>query len=229
MKLRVDAPRALGAAFLIVIVTTLLSGLPITQTLGNGSTSDVLRHAADNEGAIRVAVLLAMLNAAGIVCLATLLYVVLGQYGRGLAIAGIGMWLGEALFYALGYIGAAALIPLGRDFVQAGAPDPSWYVSLGGFLYDGVYKGSGPMLMLFYCAGGFLFYYLFWSSRIVPRVITGFGLAVVALGAVGVVLELLGSGSMMALMAPIGLFELAVGLWLLIKGANVGASAGSVA
>ena len=218
MKLRVDAPRALGAAYLIVILTSLVSGVVLSGAVGNGSISDVLRNAADNEGAVRLSVVVAMLNSAGIVCLASLLYVVLGRYGKAIAFAGVGMWIGEAVFYALAWLGAAGLIPLGQDFVRAGASEAASYLSLGSFLYDGVYRVSSEMLMFFYCAGGFLFYYLFFVSRVVPRLISGYGLAAVALATVGVVLELLGNGSLMVLMVPLLLFELGVGLWLLIKG-----------
>lgn len=222
MKLNVDAPRLLGAMYLIVVLTTLSSGLPLASALGSGSVPDILRGAAGNEGTIRVSVLVAMLNSAGIVALAALLFAVLGRYGRSMAIAGVGLWLGEALFYAISFVGAAGLASVGQDFLRAGAAEQSLYVTLGDFLYNGVYKLSGAILMFFYCAGGFLFYYLFYRSRVVPRPISGFGLAMVALGSIGVVLELLGYGSMMVLMAPIGLFEILIGFWLLVRGASEG-------
>jgi hypothetical protein len=220
MKVDSLAPRLLGAAFLIVIVTSLVSGLVPSSALGSGSLAQTLRNAADNETAIRVGVLFAMLNSAGIVVLATLLYVVLRGYGRVVAVAGLGMWLGEAFFYAIGYVGLLALVPLGRDFVEAGAPDPSPYLAQADFLYKGLYGLSGTLLMFFYCAGGLLFYSLFFSSRTVPRLLSGYGLAAVTLATVGVVLELLGAGNLMALLVPILPFELVVGFWLLIKGAS---------
>jgi hypothetical protein len=218
MKVDSLAPRLLGAAFLIVIVTSLVSGVVPSSALGSGSLSETLRKAADNETAIRVSVLVAMLNSAGIVVLATLLYVVLRGYGRAVAVGGLGMWLGEAFFYALGYVGLLALVPLGHDFVKAGAPDPSAYLTQADFLYNGLYKLSGTLLMFFYCAGGLLFYSLFFTSRTIPRLLSAYGLAAVTLALVGVVLELLGAGTFMALMIPILPFELVAGLWLLIKG-----------
>lgn len=230
-RFTLDTPRMLGAAFLAVILTSLFSGVVMDSALGSGSTADVLRNAVADEGTVRVAVIMAMLNAAGIVVLATLLWAVLGRFGRVAAVVGVGLWLGEAFFYVVGYVGANGLIGLGHDFVAAGSPAGWSNLSLGDFLYNGVYKLSGSMLMFFYCAGGFLFYSLFYVSRVIPRVLAAFGLAVVALAMVAVVLELLGYGNLMALMAPVGIFELITGLWLLLgrANANVLASANATA
>jgi hypothetical protein len=218
MKVDSLAPRLLGAAYLVVIVTSLVSGLVPSSALGAGSLAETLRNAADNDTAIRVGVLFAMVNSAGIVVLATLLYVVLRGYGRAVAVAGLGMWLGEAFFYALGDFGLLALVPLGQDFVKAGSPDPSAYLTQADFLYNGLYGLSGTLLMFFYCAGGLLFYSLFFTSRTIPRLLSGYGLAAVTLATAVVVLELLGAGNLMALLVPILPFELVAGLWLLIKG-----------
>jgi hypothetical protein len=221
-----DTARLLGAAFLIVDVTSITSGIPLMSALGTGDVPDILTNAAANEGAIRVSVLLALLNSAAIVALATLLYAVLAPHGRSLAIAGVGLWLGEAVFYAVAWIGAAGLISVGKDFVAAAPAAQAPYLTLGDFLYNGVYHLSNAVLMFFYCAGGFVFYYLFFASRIIPRWISGFGLIVVALGSVGVLLELLGYGTMMALMIAILPFELLIGFWLLLRGASESVGAG---
>ena len=46
----------------------------------------------------------------------------------------------------LANVGAFALIPLSQDFVAAGAPEPSFYQTMGQFLYDGVHAhGAGRM------------------------------------------------------------------------------------
>jgi len=218
-KLALDTARLLGAAFLIVDVTSIASGVPLLSALGSGDIPSILTNAAANDGALRVSLVLALCNSAAIVALATLLYAVLAPHGRSLAIAGVGLWLGEAFFYALSFLGAAALIPVGRDFVAAAPAAQASYVTLGDVLYNSVYHLGGAVLMFFYCAGGLLFYSLFFAARLIPRWISGFGLVVVALGSVGVVLELLGYGTTMALMLPIRPFELLIGFWLLLRGA----------
>ena len=169
-----------------------------------------------------LSVAVAMANSVGILILAALLYVVLAGQGKVVAIVALGCWVGEAMFYALGWVGAAGLIPLSRDFVSAGAPDGSFHQALGTFLYDGLNGFGGTVLMFFYCVGGVGWYALLYRSRLVPRAIPAYGLAAVAVGLTGSVVELLGTDVSMFAYLPILPFELAVGGWLLFKGVAAG-------
>ena len=230
-------PRLLGAAFLGVVLTSLVSGVLFMSAAGSGSVSEILAHVDANGAMAHVSFVAAMANSVGILVLAALLYVVLAGQNRVIALVALGCWLGEAMFYAIGWIGVSGLIPLSQDFVKAGAPDSSFFQTLGAFLYHDVYKLSGTVLMFFYCAGGLAWYFLFFRSRLVPRAIPAFGLVVVAVGLVASVLGLLGSDVPMAAYLPILPFELIIGTWLLVRGvehhpatsdASAGAAPGSV-
>ena len=217
-----NAPRLLGAAFLGVVLISLISGGLIMSATGSGSVSQVLARVADNVTLTRLGVLAGMANSVGIVVLAAFLYIVLSSQSRVIALVALGCWLGEALFYAVGQMGAAALIPLSQDFVKAGAPDPSYFPTLGEFLYHGVYKLGVTIHMFFYCAGGLAWYYLFYRSRSIPRAIPAFGLAAASVGLVGTVLGLLGNDVPMLAYLPLLPFELTIGTWLLVRGMSAG-------
>jgi hypothetical protein len=58
--------------------------------------------------------------------------------------------------------------------------------------------------------GGLLWYFLFYQSRYVPCLISAFGLAAVALGLVGILLQFLGNSVSIVLFLPILPFELAI-------------------
>lgn len=212
------APRLLGAAFLGVVLTSLTSGVLFMSATGSGSISQILAHVADNATPARLSVVAGMANSVGIVVLAALLYVVLARYSKVLALIALACWLGEAMFYALQQIGVAGLIPLSQDFVKAGSPDPSYFQTLGDFLYNGLDRFGGTILMFFYCAGGLAWYGLFYKSRSIPRVIPAFGLVAVSVGLAGSVLGLLGNDVPMLAYLPIFPFELTVGTWLLLRG-----------
>ncbi len=218
------APRLLGAVFLGVIVTSLASGMLLMTAAGSGGISDVLRHIAENDALAHLSVVAAMVNCLGILILAALLYVVLEGQSRLVAIVGLGCWVGEALLYAIAWIGVAGLVPLSHDFVAAGAPEPSGYQALGAFLYDGI-NGFGQTIHMFlYCAGGLAWYALLYRSRLVPRAIPGYGLAAVVVGLVGSVVGLLGNDVPMLAYLPILPFELVVGAWLLFRGVAAGST-----
>jgi hypothetical protein len=72
--------------------------------------------------------------------------------------------------------------------------------------------------MWFYCVGGLLWYYLFYRSNYIPRVISLFGLAAVLLGLGSAAFQLLGYEVPILLSIPLLPFELSIGAWLLFKG-----------
>jgi hypothetical protein len=218
------AQRLLGAAFLGVVLTSFVSGVLAMSATGSGSVSQILTHVADNVTLTRLSVLAGMANSVGIVVLAAFLYIVLARQSKVLALIALACWLGEAMFYALQQIGVSGLIPLSQDFVKAGAPDSSYFQTLGEFLYHGVYKLGGTILMFFYCAGGMAWYYLFYKSRSIPRAISAFGLAAVSVGLVGSVLGLLGNDVPMLAYLPLLPFELTIGTWLLVRGTSDGST-----
>ena len=218
MNTRERTPRLLGAAFLVVAFSSLVSGLLRESAVGSGGMSDVLVRVAGAPDRLRTSNVVEMVTSAGIVVLAVLLYVVLREESRIVALVALGWWLAEAILLAASRIGTFALIPLGRDFVAAGAPQHSYYQAIGGLLYDGVYRQAYTMHMVFYCIGGILWYSLFYRSRYVPRAISLFGLAAATVALVGIVVELLGQDIPMLVFVPLGLFELTIGVWLLLRG-----------
>jgi hypothetical protein len=214
-KTTTNTPRLLGAMFLTVIVTSLLMGVLISFSR---STSDILIKVANNLLPMRLSILFALVTSIGVVIMAGLLYTVLKKQSKPIALIAFGLWLAEAMALAISKLGALALIPLSQDFVAAGAPGSSFYQTLGNFLYTGIDKTGMDLHMIFYCAGGILWYYLFFKSRYIPRIISIYGLAAVAVALVGNVIAFFGYDVPMAVSIPLLPFELAIGLWLLTKG-----------
>lgn len=221
-----NTSRLLGAAFLIVILTSLIGGLMVDSAVGSGTISAALANIAGNLIQVRIGILLMLLNSVGIVALAALLYAVLSRQNRLLARIALGLWLAEAIFYAISQMGVFALIPLSRDFVQAGSPANSYYQELGAFLYSGVYKQGMSLHMWFYNAGGLLWYSLFYQSRTIPRAISLLGLIAVALSILGNLGQFLGLVVPIYFFLPLLPFELTIGAWLLLRGAQAGVETG---
>ncbi|MCJ7775633.1 MAG: DUF4386 domain-containing protein, partial [Desulfobulbaceae bacterium] len=205
-----NIPRFLGATFLIVIVTTVVSSL-FTSVGGTGSISDVLVNISNDVPLVRLGIIGGMANSTVIVVLAVLLYVVLSGQNKTMATVALGLWLIEATFYAIMQLGALALIPLSQDFVASGSPTDSFYQSMGGFLYNDVYQTGMTIHMWFYCMGGVLWYYMFFTSRFVPRAISVFGVLAVIVGIIGLLIQLSGSEVTMLFFLLVLPFEIAIG------------------
>jgi hypothetical protein len=208
-------PRLLGAMFLAVIVTSLLMGLLLSLS---GSTSEILTKIAHNLLPARLSILFALVTSIGVIIMAGLLYTILKKESKPIALIAFGLWLAEAIALAISTLGTLGLVTLSHQFVDAGSPTGSFYQTLGNFLYNGIDKTGMDLHMIFYCVGGIMWYYLFFKSRYIPRIISGFGVAAAAVALVGNVVSFFGYEVPIAVSIPLLPFELAIGLWLLVKG-----------
>jgi hypothetical protein len=216
--------RLLGAAFLIVFVASMFSGSLLTSAIGSGSISDILVSVSDDLTLMRISILVELVTSIGIVVLAVLLYIVFNKQNKIIASVALGWWLAEAIILAVSKIGAYALIPLSQEYVKAGAPQSSYFQTLGDFLYYGVDRQGWTMHMLFFCLGGILWYSLFHRSRYIPRVLSAWGVAAVSLVLINVLVVLYDRDVelIMIMLAPYLLFEALIGPWLMIKGIRHG-------
>ncbi len=224
MNAKDHTPRYLGAAFLVVVLTSLVSGAATDSATGSGATAQVLAKVAGNAGLLHVANLAGLLNAVGILVLAGLLHTVLNGQGKAIAMAAALCWAGESFFYALNQIASSALIHVASDFQRTGGvngPNATLDQSLGQLLYADLYHLGGTILMFFYCAGGLLFYSLFFKSRFVPRWISAYGLIAVTVGIVGASIEMLGHRAGLVPYIAILPFELIIGVYLLTTGIRI--------
>jgi hypothetical protein len=213
--------RYLGAAFVFQFATSLAAGM-LSLSILTGSITEVLPNISSSLGQMRTTIVLELLTSVGIIVMTSLLYVVLRDQNPAVALVALGLWIAEAVMLAVKTLGLYALVDLSAGYVDAGTPTASSYNTLGSPSL-GVSQHAGDIGMLFFCLGALLWYPLLFQSRIVPRLLTLWGLVAVPLVLVATVLlvwdhSLDPSFALYALYVP---FELVLGLWLLIKGATV--------
>jgi hypothetical protein len=220
MNTEMSTIRLLGAAQLIVFVASMVSERLLASVVGSGGVTSVLVNVSKNPNRMRISNLVALLNSVAIVFLAVMFYAVLSEEYRIIALVALGCFVAEAITLAVSKIGTYALLPLSQEFVEAGAPEPSYFQTLGDFLYSGLDRLGYEIHMLFSCLGGILWYYLLFASRLVPRGLAMWGLVAVCLLAIPVLLALYSRGSTrwMILGLAYAPFELVLGIWLLVKG-----------
>jgi len=210
-------PRLLGVAFFSVAVLSIAQMYLSLFTLLSGSISDSFVNISNNLTQMRISILLALFTSVGIIVLAVLLFVVLHKQNKTIALVALGLYLAEAILLAVSKIGIFALIPLSLEYVKAGTPDSSYFQILG-TLFFGVDRWGDNIHMLFFCLGGILWYSLFYKSKYLPRVLSVWGLLAVSLALIGTLLVIFDFEPSIILVIPNGLFELAIGLWLMFKG-----------
>jgi len=215
-------PRFLGVMFIIVAVASLLSGLLLgslnyTPMGPPDNISEIMTNISDNPTTMQMSIVGELITAIGIVLLALLLYTTLKKQNKIIALWAFGLWIGEAIMLAVREISAFALLYTSQEYVKAGAPDSSYFQTLGGLFYESTQFGY-DVLMVFYCLGGILFYYLFLKSKYVPKVLSLWGIIVASLGFIGTLFGFVVYNVPMYVFLPILPFDLSIGVWLMVKG-----------
>ncbi len=222
MNIDMNTVRLLGAAQLTIFVAAMLSDLLLKSVVGSGSMSDILVDISKNVTRMRISNLVALVDSLGIVVLGVLFYVVFNRQYQIIALVALGLFLAEAITLAVSKIGAFALTPLSQEFVKAGAPESSYFQTLGDFLYYGVDRQGYHIHNLFFGLGAILWYSLFLRSGYIPQVLSLWGLAAVGLLLIAVLLVLYNRDltRVMILALPYAPYELVLGVWLIVKGFN---------
>lgn len=215
-----DIARFLGAAFLLQAVASAVSGLFLLQPLiVPDDMAATLANVANHATQMRASFVVEMVTAMGIVMLGALLYTILKKQNRPMALVALGLYVMEATILAASRIPAFALLRVSQASLAGG--DPGYLQALGSLFYESQSFGY-DLHMLPFALGATLFYYLFFNSRVIPRVLALWGLVAAPLALVGTVLTLLGYAVPIVVFLPNLPFELGAGLWLLIVGVRDG-------
>jgi len=213
----------IATLFLVTAATSIFGEFFVLSPILNAS--DYLVRVFPNKGAVEWGSLLWSINNIGIVFIAVFAFPLLRKRNEALAVGYLACRIIEGTIMMLGIAAILLLIPLSQEFLKAGAPQSSWFLSLGDVLKHakllGLTQLSLPMLGL----GGSLFTWMLFRFRLVPRFISVVGLigyALVFFGSIAGWFDLIdvspgGSGAALAL--PVAAFEIILlPFWLLFRG-----------
>ncbi len=209
--------RILGAAFLLQFVTSLGSAMLLRQAwFVPGDISASMIKIANNAALLRANVIIDMLTALGVIFLGSMLFITVRKQNEKMALTALGFYILEAALLATSRLATFALLRLSQDYVVAG--QSAILQTLGQVAFDTMEFVGSSLHMLAFCLGGVLFYYLLDKARIVPRVLSLWGLITVLPFLIGAPLAVMGYDVPMAFYLPYIPFELVIGIWILVKG-----------
>lgn len=212
--------RIAGALFIIGTVPSALSAIFIKPILND---PNYLVRISANESQTIIGVLLLLLAVAACAGIAISLYPVLRRYNEGLALGAVGFRLIEGVLAIGVAISLIFVLILSQEFVKAGAPDSSYFQTISALIIEGRnWLRDVPMLLVF-CIGASMYYYIFFKSKLIPRWLSVWGLVAIAMTIVGsmlVMFHLIDSfGTIQVILnAPIFLQEMVLAVWLIVKG-----------
>ncbi len=212
-----------GVIFIIATVTHFLAASLIPVLTG---TDYLIRFSAHTNQVAAGALLylVAHFACAGI---AVVMYPVLKKWNAGLALGSVVFRTIEAAFYMVGLVCLLSLLTTGQQLTSASAVDRGLLQAIGDSLVS-VRDHAGLVAVFAFCLGAFMYYCLFFQSRLIPRWLSGFGIVAIILMMAACVLALFSGNritSYIPLAAPIGVQEMVLAVWLIVKGFNPSAVA----
>ena len=120
--------RFVGVLFLTAMVASLLGGGLVESII---SAPDYLIAVSENETQVIIGVLLELINAIAVVGIGVLMFPILKQHNESIALGYLGFRIIESVFCIASAISPLSLITLSQEYVQAGAPDASYFQTLG--------------------------------------------------------------------------------------------------
>ncbi len=215
MKSNRDIGRIVGALFLTLMITYSIGAFVLIDPVLN--SPDYLTDISTSRTQIIVGVLLELINGIAYVAIAVLVFPILKQLNESMALAYVGLRIIEFTMQIISDLSPLLLTELSQDFVTAGAPDDATFQALGALLQAQRYWAN-QMVFITYSLGALIFYYLLYRSRLIPRFLSVWGMIGAPLVLIGVLLEAFGFEPVVILGGQMGLNEIILGIWLIVKG-----------
>ena len=211
---RTTNARLAGFMFLFYIATAFPMMILSGRVTSGADTAAKLANIAQHANVMRVIIVLTLICFVNAVVLAVALYGITRDVDRELAILGLSCRLSEGVINAIG-----TAIPLGLLWIAtAGTPS----IPIAAFLLK-FGELNGNISAFCFSVGSTIFAYLFLRARSIPVWLAWLGVVGSAVLVVATPLQLIGvaRAPLTDLMyIPIGLFEVIVGFWLMIKGVS---------
>ena len=207
-----------GVIFIIATVVVFVADA-LTPGL-TGTNYLTLFSANTNRVAAGALAYLASAFASGGIAIA--MYPVMKGSNAGLALGSVVFRALEASFYMVEVVCLLSLLTLGQQFTTAGAADRTSLQAIGDLLVS-VRDQAALVAVFAFCLGAFMYYYLFFQSKLIPRWLSGFGIVAIILMLAACVLSLFSGNritSYIPLAFPIFLQEMVLAVWLIVKGFN---------
>ncbi len=214
--------RVAGFAYLVTLLLGIFSvNLVAAKLLIPGDIAATISNIMTSGWLFRIGVASEILMYALVILLAHALYVVLKSVNRNLALLALLWRVAEAIVGSALTVVSGILPLLLLDTGEA-LDTNQLYPIIEALL---TVRGSGlDVVLTFIGFGGTIFCYLFWKSRFVPRILAAWGILTyltMLIISMSSLLTTIDESTKLMFYAPGGMFEIIIGLWLLLKGVTV--------
>lgn len=206
----------------VLFITATVAAIVAAALVPILTDPDYLTQVSAHGSQVAVAALFYVIAAFGSAGIAVSLYGVLKRTRAGLALGSVVFRALEATMYMVAVVSLLSVRTLSQQFTTAGPVDRASLQKMSDLMVST--RDHASVLGVFaFCVGAFIYYYLFWRSRLIPRWLSGWGIVAIFLLTVAAVSALFSDQPVtgyVLLAVPIGLQELVLAVWLIVKGFN---------
>src|SRR5215203_4776804 len=213
--------RIVGAMYLAGFVVGIGGIVLIQSILG---APDHLATLPANSMLLAIGAVLWLMAVAWDAAHGVLMFPILKQHNERIAVGYLGFRIMDALFIAIMVLFILIQIPIGSEYLNAGASDASYLQALS-TVFMQAQLDAYNIAMTTLGIAGLILCYSFYKSKLVPRLLSVWGLVGYAVILGGSVLEVIGFNLLTIHAIPGGLWEVFIGVWLIVKGFNPSAFA----
>jgi Domain of unknown function (DUF4386) len=207
---------ATGALFILATVAALAADALKPALTG----PDYLTGVANHPNRLAAAALLYLVAAGASVGIAITLYPLLKKIDAVLALGSVIFRTIEAVFYTAAVVSLSSILPLGQQLATAPADNRVPIHAIADSLLS-IRDHSSLVAVFAFSLAALMYYTLFYRSRLVPRWLSGWGLAAAFLMMIACLLALFSNSPVTGytlLILPIAVQEVVLAVWLLVKG-----------
>jgi hypothetical protein len=207
--------RIVGVIFLVGMVVGIGGNILIQSIL---TAPGYLSTVYANSILLALGAVLWLMTVAGDAAHGVLMFPILKQQSERLAIGYLASRIVDAVFIGLFVLFVLIQIPLGHEYLKS-VPDNAYLQALSTISTQAsLYSYNIAMIAL--GIAGFMLCYGLYKAKLVPRWVATWGLVGYAVIFGGSVVEVLGYNLQSIHTIPGGLWELFIGVWLIVKGFN---------
>jgi hypothetical protein len=191
-----------------------IAGNVLIQSILGASDSSTI---AANSMLLALGVVLWLSTVAGDAAHGILMFPVLKPHSERAAVGYLTARIIDATFIAVMALLILVQIPVGIEYLNAGSSDTSYLQALSAVLTKAnLYAYEFAMITV--GVAGLILCSMFYRTQLVPRLLAVWGLIGYAILLLGSVLQVLGFNLNSIQAIPGGLWELFIGVWLIVKG-----------
>ena len=215
-KYRITA-RVVGVIYLAGFVVGIAGNLMIQSILGE---TNRLSAISANSMTLAIGASLWLMAVAGDAAHGVLMFPILKQQSERMAIGYLAARIVDAVFIAIMVLLILIQIPLGSELLNASSTGEASYLQSLSTVFAKSQQYAYEIGMISLGVAGLMLCYTLYRTKLVPRWLALWGIVGYASIFCGMVSAIMGSGLGDVFSIPGGLWEVFMGVWLIVKGFN---------